>query len=132
MTTNNKLKRHTQQRIQSIAKNSDSYDFFNLLTGPDMLATVEDLLPEGHRERQFPPTETLSMFLAQSMSEDGSCQKAVNDAAVKRVVGGLSPCSTTTGGYCQARQRLPMEMVSTLVRFTGDQMNNRTRGPGPI
>ena len=76
MTTNNKLLRSKQQRIQSLAKNYDSYDFFNLLTGPEMLAAVEELLPEGHRERQFPPTETLSMFLAQAMSEDRSCQKA--------------------------------------------------------
>lgn len=125
MTTNNKLVRSKQQRIQTLAKNYDSYDFFNLLTGPEMLSTVENLLPEGHRERQFPPTETLSMFLAQAMNEDRSCQKAVNDAAVKRVVGGLSPCSTMTGGYCQARQRLPMNMVSTLVRFTGEQMNDQ-------
>ena len=90
-----------------------------------MLSKVEELLPEEHREREFPPTETLSMFLAQAMSEDRSCQKTVNEAAIKRVVGGLSPCSTATGGYCRARQRLPLGMVSTLVRFTGELMNNQ-------
>lgn len=125
MATNNKLARSKQQRIKALAKSYDSYDFFNLLTGREMLSTVEELLPECHRERQFPPTETLSMFLAQAMNEDRSCQKAVNDAAVKRIVGGLSPCSTMTGGYCQARQRLPMNMVSTLVRFTGEKMNEQ-------
>jgi len=103
MTSNSKLVRYKQQRIQSLAKNSDSYRFFNLLTGPDMLSLVEALLPEDHRERQFPPTETLSMFLAQAMSEDRSCQKVANNAAIKRVMGGLSPCSTATGGYCQAQ-----------------------------
>lgn len=123
MTTNSKLVRYKQQRIQSVAKNSDSYRFFNLLTGPEILSKVEESLPEVYRERQFPPTETLSMFLAQAMSEDRSCQKAVNDAAIKRIVGGLTPCSTTTGGYCLARQRLPLEMVSTLVRYTGERMN---------
>jgi len=125
MITNNKLIHSKQQRIKTFAKNYDSYDFFNLLTGPEMLSTVEDLLPEEHRERQFPPTETLSMFLAQALNEDRSCQNAVNDAAIKRVVGGLLPCSTFTGGYCQARQRLPMNMVSTLVRFTGEQMTDQ-------
>ena len=125
MTSNNKLVRCKQQRIQTLVKNSDSYSFFNLLTGPEMLSKVEELLPETHRERQFPPTETLSMFLAQAMSEDRSCQKAVNDAAIKRVVGGLSLCSTATGGYCQARGRLPLEMVSTLVTFTGKLMNRQ-------
>jgi hypothetical protein len=125
MTINNKLVQYKQQRIQSVAKNSDSYRFFNLLTGPEMLSKVEECLPDTYRERQFPPTETLSMFLAQAMSEDRSCQKVVNDAAIKRVAGGLSPCSIATGGYCQARQRLPLEMVSTLVRYTGELMNSQ-------
>lgn len=125
MTNNSKLIRYKQQRIQAVAKNNDSYSFFNLLTGPEMLSKVEELLPDAHRKRQFPPTETLSMFLAQAMSEDRSCQKAVNEAAIKRVVGGQSPCSTGTGGYCQARQRLPLDMVSTLVRYTGELMNNK-------
>jgi len=123
MPTNSKLVRHKQQQIQAVAKNSDAYGFFNLLTGPDMLSKIEELLPETHRERQFPPTETLSMFLAQAMNEDRSCQKAVNDTVVKRIVGGLSPCSTNTSGYCQARQRLPLDMVSTLARYTGELMN---------
>jgi len=76
------------------------------------------LLP-AHRERLFPPTETLSMFVAQALSEDGSCQKAVNDAMVKRVIGGLQPGSTDTGGYCKARARLPVSMISTLARDAG-------------
>jgi len=125
MPTNSKLVRHKQQQIQALAKNNDAYGFFNLLTGPEMLSKVEELLPEAHRERQFPPTETLSMFLAQAMNEDRSCQKAVNDTAVKRIVGGLSPCSTNTSGYCQARQRLPLEMVSALACYTGELMNEK-------
>jgi hypothetical protein len=109
---------HQQQRIHRRAANSDSYAFFDLLTGPQLLEVVESRLPE-HRERLFPPTETLSMFLAQALSADRSCQKAVNESAVKRVAGGLRACSTHTGAYCRARQRLPLEMASTLVRHTG-------------
>ncbi len=30
----------------------------------------------------------------------------------------------SAGGYCQARQRLPLDMVSTLVRYTGELMNS--------
>jgi len=123
MTTSSKLVHTKQQRIQAGVNKSDAYCFFNLLTGPEMLSKVEEMLPETHRERQFPPTETLSMFLAQAMNEDRSCQKAVNDTAVKRIVGGLSPCSTNTSGYCQARQRLPLEMVSALACYTGELMN---------
>ena len=124
MFSNIKLARRQQQRIQKHAKNSDSYRFFNLLTSPELLSTMEELLPE-HRERLFPPTETLSMYLAQALNEDRSCQKAVNDAAIKRVMGGLPPVSTGTGGYCRARQRLPLPMVSELVRRTGELIDSQ-------
>jgi len=49
-----------------------------------LLDGVEELLP-AHRERLFPPAETLSMFLEQVLSGDGSCQQAVDAAAIKRV-----------------------------------------------
>ena len=107
-----------QQRVRHYASNSDSYAMFNLLTGPQLLDRVEALLPE-HRERLYPPTETLSMFLAQALSADGSCQQVVDDAMVKRVIGALKPGSTDTGGYCKARSRLPETMVSTLARQAG-------------
>ena len=100
---------------------SDAYAFFNLLTGPAWFDQVEALLPE-HRERLFPPTETLSMFLGQALSADRSCQQAVDEAAVKRLSGGLPVCSTHTGAYCKARQRLPLELVRSLLRFSGREM----------
>jgi len=55
--------------------------------------------------------------------------KCVNDVAVKRALGGLSPCSTRTGGYCQARQRLPLDMVSELTRYTGELMSEQVPSP---
>ena len=108
-----------QKRVQHHASGTDSYAMFNLLTGPQLLDQVEDLLPE-HRERLFPPTETLSMFLAQSLSADGSCQQVVNDTAVKRLICGLKPGKTNTGGYCKARSRLPLTMISALAIKTGE------------
>jgi len=107
-----------QKRVQHCAEDTDSYAFFNLLTGPQMLDGVEELQP-AHRERLFPPTETLSMFLAQVLSADGSCRQAVNDAALKRVIGGLPRCSASTSAYCQARAQLPTEMISALTRQVG-------------
>jgi len=104
---------------------SDSHAFFNLLTGPQWFDQVEALLP-AHRERLFPPTETLSMFLGQALSADRSCQRAVDEAAVTRLVGGLPVCSTHTGAYCRARQRLPREMVRALTQFTGRRMSECT------
>jgi hypothetical protein len=116
---------HAQQQrcVQRRANQSNAYTFFNLLTSPALLDRVESLLPE-HRERLFPPTETLSMFLSQALSADRSCQRAVNDAAVKRLIGGLPVCSTHTGGYCRARARLPLSMPAALARHTGQTMSH--------
>lgn len=111
-----------QQRVRRRAENADAYAFFNLLTGPELFDQVEALLP-SHRERLYPPTETLSMFLSQALSADRSCQKAVNEAAVKRLVGGLPRVSTHTGGYCRARARLPEAMVAGLTRYSGQAMS---------
>lgn len=111
-----------QRRIAKHVQKVDANHFFNLLTSPELLDIVEAHLPV-HRERQYPPTVTLSMFLGQTMSADGSCQNAVNDAVVNRVLNGLAPWSVRTGGYCIARQRLPQAMVSALVRQTGEQLN---------
>lgn len=113
-----------QRRVRRQVKNSDAQALFNLLTGPDLLDKVESVLPP-HRERLFPPTETLSMFLSQALSSDRSCQKAVNDVAVKRLATGMALCSTHTGAYCKARERLPLEMVRTLVEYSGQVISAR-------
>jgi Transposase DDE domain len=55
------------------------------LTGPELFEVVEWALPP-HRERQYPPTETLSMFLAQALNAYRSCQKVVNDRSVSGAV----------------------------------------------
>jgi hypothetical protein len=52
-----------QTLIQKCRVNTSPYIFFNLLTDPQLFSKLEELLPI-HRERQFPPTETLSLFLA--------------------------------------------------------------------
>ena len=128
MHPNQRARVEQQQRIGKQAQNSDAYRFFDLLTSPELLETVESLLPE-HRERLFPPTETLSMFLAQALSADRACQNAVNELALKRLAGGLAPCSTHPGAYCAARQRLPEELVSTLVRHSGQLITARAFAP---
>jgi hypothetical protein len=118
---NERQHRQVQRHIRERARHSDAYAFFNLLTAPDLLDEVESLLPP-HRERLFPPTETLSMFLAQALNADRSCQKAVNNTALHRAAGGLPSCSTHTGAYCRARKRLATPMVCTLARSTGQRV----------
>lgn len=113
-----------RSKIKRRANSSEAVEFFNLLTSPELLETTEALLPE-HRERLYPPTVTLSMFMRQVLEADGSCQKAVNGWAAQRAADGLSACSVRTGGYCRARQRLPLEMVSALTRQTGQLLSQK-------
>ena len=119
----------SQQHAKSVTHNSrtiEAVDFFNLLTAPELLQMTESLLPE-HRERLYPPTLALSMFMGQVLSEDGSCQKAVDSWAAQRAAEGLAVQSVNTGAYCKARQRLPLEMVRTLARHTGIVLSERAR-----
>lgn len=117
--------RHYQQRdLERHRQKSDGYRFFNVLTSDALLPTVEEQLP-NHRERLYPPTETLSLFLAQVTSADHSCQHIVNQFAVGRVAGGLSACSTATGAYCRARARLPEAMIANLALHVGHLMDKQ-------
>ena len=113
-----------RSRIGRRARSTEAVEFFIVLTSPQMLETTEALLPE-HRERLYPPTVTLSIFMRQVLEADGSCQKAVNGWAAQRAADGLRACSVRTGGYCRARQRLPLEMVSALTRETGRQLSEK-------
>ena len=119
-----KARAQQAKKIITHSTESDAYAFFNLLTGPELFDAVELALPP-HRERQYPPTETLSMFLAQALSADRSCQKVVNDRSVKRMVLGLKPGSAHTGGFCRARKRLPLKMVGTLSCHVGEWVSTR-------
>ncbi len=110
----------SQQHRRSIDRRVgeiNAVDFFNVLTSPELLETTEAYLPE-HRERLYPPAVTLSMFMRQTLNEDGSCQRAVNAWAAQRAAEGLSS-SVRTGAYCRARQRLPVQMITALTRETG-------------
>jgi hypothetical protein len=118
----------SQQYAKEIARRArrvGSMDFFNLITGPELLEPLEALLPE-YRERKFSPTVTLAMFLGQVLRADGSCQNAVNEAIVNQLLSGAEAVSANTGGYCLARQRLPVQMVRELARQSGVLMNEHT------
>ena len=83
-----------QQRIHHFSSNIDSLEYFNLLTSDELAKEVQALLPD-HRERVFPPIETRSLFLAQVMSPDQSCQQTVNQAAIDRLAIGCLPAART-------------------------------------
>jgi len=144
MNASRRIDRHQHQRVQNQLNDPESYALFNLLTSDQMLDKVESLLPD-HRERLFPPTEVLSMFIAQTLCEDHSCQKVVNDTAVRRAQSGMGHCSTNTSAHCRARYRLPVQMPPQLSRYAAqlidehvpeqwqwrDRRENQARFPQP-
>jgi hypothetical protein len=128
MSQSNCRSREQQRRLAKHVQKVKADHFFNLLTSPQLLERVEALLPE-YRERIYPPTVSLAMFLGQVLSADGSCQKAVDEAIVNRLLSGLPADSANTGGYCRARQRLPTDMVRALARQTGALLSELTPAP---
>ncbi|MCI0666723.1 MAG: IS4 family transposase [Methylococcaceae bacterium] len=125
MNVTEKIRKNQQKQIRDQLRATDCYSFFNLLTGPELLEFVDTELPE-HRERLYPPTVTLSLFLTQALISDRSCQQAVNGYVVSRTANGLEPCSTGTGAYCKARQNLPLQMIRQVARQSGRLIHTQT------
>jgi len=117
-------RRQHRARIEQQLHERSAMEFFNVLTGEELLERTEEHLPE-HRERLYPPTVTLAMFLRQALSADGSCQRVVNAWAASRAAEGLRPQSVRTGGYCRARARLPATMVQALTLESGRLLSER-------
>jgi hypothetical protein len=115
---------HSQQHARYISRSTDrigAVDFFNLLTGPELLDMTDSLLPE-HRERLYPPTLALSMFMGQVLSEDGSCQKAVDTWAAQRVVDGtgiLMPDTVANQAIYPQLSSQALGVGSPLARLVG-------------
>ena len=71
------------------------------------------------RDRIYTPWITLSMFLSQIISSDPSCSDALERFQKYRADKGLPLVSDDTVSYCEARQRLPEEVVWELARRCG-------------
>ena len=89
--------------------------------------TVARILGEvkfAGRDRVYTPLVTLWVFLSQVLGEDHSCREAVARLMAHRQSCGAGPGSPDASPYCQARQRLPEELFSRLVRQTGQTLHD--------
>ena len=118
MANRNRRRVRKQQQIAEWVSKCDADAFFNVLTSQELLE-VADAQAGEYRERLYPPTQTLAMFMAQVLNEDRSCQRSVANLANSRLRIGLSACSSATSSYCDARQRLSLTAINTLLRTTG-------------
>lgn len=98
---------------------------FSDLLKPERVARALAALGVTFRERVYTPMATLWMFLSQVLSADHSCQDAVARLLAWQVAGGKSPCSTETASYCEARQRLPQQLIPQLTRDVAHDMEQQ-------
>ena len=96
-------------------------------TALDPALVAEALAHEGVRWRDcaFTPLITLWTFLSQVLCPDHSCRAAVARLIARLTARGEAPCSAATGPYCKARQRLPVAVLTGLVRRTAEVLEDR-------
>lgn len=95
------------------------------LLAAERIRALVDELGALYRDRIFSPCVTLWVFLSQVLSQDHSCREVVARLLAFRAAQGLPDCSASTGSYCQARQRLPEELLSRLARQTGHELHEQ-------
>jgi hypothetical protein len=76
----------------------------------------------------YNPVTVLWLFLSQVIHADPTLAATVECFLAWRVAEGMSPCSTDTGAYARARQRLPEALLAMLTRRTGCQTDRAALG----
>jgi Transposase DDE domain len=95
--------------------------FADLLPAELITRLLQELGSDFH-DRIYTPLVTLAMFLSQCQDADPSQRQAVNRLIAQRVAHKRSACSSNTGAYSKARQRLPEKLLAELTRHTGKQL----------
>ena len=77
---------------------------FDQALGDQEIAAVVAELVAPHRERIYPPLDTLRLFVGQVLSSDGACQDVVGRRLSERIAQGHSQSALNTGSYgCPAK-----------------------------
>jgi hypothetical protein len=116
-------RRWISEKVRSL-RESDVLPFHDIL---DAQMVQDALAEEGvtFSERIYTPLVTLALFLSQVLDPDHSCRAAVARLIVWMVLNGRKPCAPETGSYCDARQRLPLGVITRLVRQTARELDER-------
>lgn len=73
----------------------------------------------------YTPLVTLSVFLSQVLDPGHSCRAAVARLIVWLALDGKKTCAPGTASYCEARRRLPQEVIVRLVHQTARAIEGR-------
>jgi hypothetical protein len=89
---------------------------------PDLFAAV------GKRDRIFPPWITFCAFLGQILQRGASCRDAVRRVQAWYLADGSNQVvDDATGGYCQARSRLTLDVLRSAFTALVNRLDQRSR-----
>jgi hypothetical protein len=87
---------------------------------------IRQLLGETEQRRRiYDALTTWLIFLGQVLSPDRSCRNAIAQARSAGLVG--AKASVHTGAYCQARERLPEDVLHGIAKGMGSELMNAER-----
>ena len=114
-----------RQRLASVRQCHSLY-FAGLLSSvtiQEAFGKATDLLNSAHI---YTTAVTLWTFLSQVLSQNHSCEFAVTKLIAFRLAQGKKACSSQTGAYCLARDKLDEDGMQRLVTDTGKQIEATT------
>jgi hypothetical protein len=77
----------------------------------------------------YSPVTVLWLFLSQVIHANPTLAATVENLVAWRLGQGMPPCSTDTGAYARARQRLPEALLARLTRHTGGAADQAALDP---
>src|SRR4029453_19425859 len=98
------------ETVRARFTSSQGLPFAEVLTEASILQVLDEHQVE-YRDRVFGPVTTIWGFLSQVLSDDHSCRDAVSRVLAHRSASGLGACSPNTARYCNARSRLPHDVL---------------------
>jgi hypothetical protein len=118
-------RRWISDKVKSL-RESDVLPFHDILNA-QMVEKALDAEGVTFKDRIYTPLVTLGLFLSRVLDPDHSCRAAVARLIVWLALNGREPCAPETNSYCDARKRLPVEVITRLVRETAEGIDAGAR-----
>ena len=96
-----------------------SLPFSEVLPAQTIVLAVTELCLHCYHGAVYNPVTVVWLFLSQVIHANPTLAVTVENFLAWRLGQGMSPCSSDTGAYARARQRLPEGLLVWLVRHTG-------------
>jgi hypothetical protein len=112
----------TRLKVESLCQSGELL-LPKLLDDQEIESLLRELCPDdttSRRNRIFTIPVTLTLFVQQVLSKDCGCKAVIAMLNKQRKKDNLSEVSTNTTSYCEARMRLPLPLIVTLMRHTAD------------